>query len=144
MDRPSDGAAETTSTSRRRASTPGSALAHAPPELLFVISAISLYAGAAIAVVLFDELEPTAVAWLRVSGAAAILLVWRRPWRRTWTRRELGLAGAFGVVLAAMNTSFYLAIDSLPLGTAVAIEFLGPIAVAAAGTRTLRSAVSPS
>ncbi|MBO1751525.1 EamA family transporter [Actinotalea sp. BY-33] len=71
------------------------------------------------------------VAWSRLVVAALVLLLWRRPWRMTWTRRDLLAVALFGVVLAAMNISFYVAIEHLPLGTAVAIEFIGPVAVAA-------------
>lgn len=117
-----------------------------PAPLLFVFGAVSQYAGAAVAVLLFTSVPAAGVAWLRVVAAAVVLAVWRRPWRilAAWHRgpgRTLTAAWlvvAFGVVLACMNLAFYLAIERLPLGTAVAIEFLGPIAVAAAGTRTLR------
>ena len=110
------------------------------PEGLFMIGAVSQYLGAAVAAALFDELAPGGVALLRVLGAAAIIVALRRPWRRRWQAGDLGRAAAFGVSLAAMNLCFYLAMDRLPLGNAVAIEFIGPIAVAAAGARTLRSA----
>ena len=105
----------------------------------FVLSGISMYCGAAVAVHTFDDLGALGVAWWRVFGAAIMLLLLRRSWRAGWTRREVMLAGLFGTVLAGMNTSFYLAIDRLPLGTTVAIEFLGPVAVAAVGSRTRRS-----
>lgn len=111
----------------------------APPEALFVLSGISMYCGAAVAVHTFDDLGAVGVAWWRVFGAAVMLLILRRSWRAGWTRRQLVLAGLFGTVLAGMNTTFYLAIDRLPLGTTVAIEFLGPVAVAALGSRTVRS-----
>ena len=122
----------------------------AAPEALFVVSAISLYVGASLAVNLFDYLEPPAVAWLRVTGAALIVVGWTRPWRRLggpsaprrWARSDLLWAGAFGVNLALMNLSFYMAIDRLQLGTAVAIEYMGPIAVAVWLTRTRRNAAS--
>ncbi|MGI9624393.1 MAG: EamA family transporter [Acidimicrobiales bacterium] len=110
-----------------------------PPEALFAVGAISQYLGAAVAVGLFDEIAPAGVAWLRVLGAGLIVSAWRRPWRRSWTRTELGWAAAFGTTLAAMNLFFYLAINELPLGNAVAIEFIGPIAVAAYGARNRRS-----
>lgn len=109
------------------------------PEALFVVSGISQYAGAAIAVLTFEALAPTGVAWWRVLGAGIIIVLLRRSWRRGWDRRSLVLAGAFGIALAAMNLSFYLAIDRLHLGNAVAIEFLGPTIVAAVGARTRRS-----
>ena len=110
------------------------------PEGLFMVGAVSQYLGAAVAATLFDELAPSGVALLRVLGAAAMIVLLRRSWRRRWEPAVLGRAAAFGVSLAAMNLCFYLAMDRLPLGNAVAIEFIGPIAVAAAGARTLRSA----
>jgi inner membrane transporter RhtA len=102
-----------------------------PAPVLFAVSGFSQYYGAALAVGLFATLPPLGVAWWRIAVSAVALLIWRRPWRLRWTARELGASAVFGIVLAAMNLSFYLAIDHLPLGTAVAIEFLGPVAVAA-------------
>lgn len=112
------------------------------PEALFVVGAVSQYIGASIAVELFDELTAGGVAWIRVLTAAVVVIIVRRSWRLDWTRRQLAWAGTFGVVLAFMNLTFYLAIDSLPLGSSVAIEFIGPIAVAAFGTRSIRNAVA--
>jgi len=109
-----------------------------PAPALFVLGGASMYVGAAIAVVLFDELPPAVVAWLRLVGAAALLLAWRRPGRDAWRGRRLGLAAGFGLATALMNIAFYEAIARLPLGTAVAIEFCGPVAVAAIGSRTRR------
>ncbi|WP_448062686.1 EamA family transporter [Cellulomonas hominis] len=102
-----------------------------PAPALFVFSGLAQYLGAAVAVGLFETLAAPTVAWLRIAVAAVVLLAWRRPWRVRWTRADLGAAALFGVVLALMNISFYIAIEALPLGTAVAIEFLGPVAVAA-------------
>ncbi|HEV2060921.1 MAG TPA: EamA family transporter, partial [Solirubrobacteraceae bacterium] len=79
---------------------------------------------------------------LRVVAAAAVLVAWRRPWQTRWTAARLRLTAAFGIALALMNLTFYLAIDRLPLGTAVAIEFAGPIAVAALGSRTRRDVLA--
>lgn len=110
-----------------------------PPESLFVLSGISQYAGAAIAVYTFEYLAPAGVAWWRVLGAGLMIVLIRRSWRREWEKRTLFLAAAFGITLAAMNLTFYLSIDRLPLGNAVAIEFLGPTAVAAFGIRSRRS-----
>lgn len=114
----------------------------ATPEALFVLSAVSQYFGAAIAVSVFDEVEPQTVAWFRVIGAALVLLAVARGARRGWTRRQLLGAAIFGVATALMNMFFYLAIDRIDLGKGVAIEFLGPIAVAAAMTRTSRNAAA--
>ena len=105
-----------------------------------MVGALSQYLGAAVAAVLFDQLAPSGVALLRVLGAALIIVLLRRSWQQRWERAVLARAGAFGVSLAAMNLCFYLAMDRLPLGNAVAIEFIGPVAVAAVGARTLRSA----
>ena len=109
------------------------------PEALFTVGAVSQYLGAATAFELFDELGPGTVALLRVAGAGAVVVLLRRSWRRNWSRNELAWTAAFGAALASMNLFFYLAIERVPLGNSVAIEFIGPIAVAAFGTRTLRS-----
>ncbi len=128
-------------TSHRASSPDASHALHHPaaPVATFVVSAVSLYAGAAIAVGLFDHVEPGGVAWLRSLFAAVILLAIARPWRQRWTRSDVGWAAAFGTVLVSMNACFYAAADLLPLGTAVAIEFIGPVAFAALATRTARN-----
>jgi inner membrane transporter RhtA len=115
-----------------------------PPTGYFVGSAVFHYLGPAFAVLLFTRVEPLGVAWLRIVSAAVILGAWRRPWRALAaadpaTRRLVALMGA---VLAAMNVSFYTAIDHLPLGTVAAIEFLPVIVLAAAGMRTRRNAAA--
>lgn len=114
-------------------------LTRVPPEGLFFVSGVSMYAGASVAVLTFQYLAPAGVAWWRVLGAGVFLVLVRRAWRRDWTWQSFGLAALFGTALAAMNLSFYLAIAELPLGNAVAIEFLGPTAVAAFGSRTRRA-----
>ena len=106
--------------------------------IVFVVGAISQYVGAAIGVFLFETTEPSTVAWLRAAAAAVALVAWRRPWRRRWSRRQAGVALVFGLVTIAMNVAIYEAISRIPLGTAVAIEFLGPTAVAALGSRRRR------
>ncbi len=112
------------------------------PEALFILSAIAQYIGAAIAVLLFDEVEPQTVAWFRLIGATIALLLVSRRWWTGWTRRQLVAAGVFGIATALMNTFFYLAIDRIDLGKAVTIEFIGPITVAAVSTRSVRNAVA--
>ncbi|HEX6234158.1 MAG TPA: EamA family transporter [Jiangellaceae bacterium] len=111
------------------------------PELFFVGSAIFHYLGPAFAVLLFVRVEPLGVAWLRILSAGLIFALWRRPWR-AWTaagRAERRTIVVWGVLLALMNASFYLAIDRLPLGTVAAIEFVGPVVLAAVGLRSLRN-----
>jgi inner membrane transporter RhtA len=121
----------------------GRYLDESSPEALFVISAIAQYVGATIAITLFDQVDPASVAWFRVIGAAiALLAVSGRSLRRGFTRRDLAAAAVFGIATALMNLLFYLAIDRLPLGKGVAIEFIGPICVAAAQTRTRRNALA--
>ena len=109
-----------------------------PAPLLFVAGGLSMYLGAAVAVWLFAEIDPAGVAWLRQLGAALVLLAWRRPGRYAWRGRAFWLAALFGLVTAGMNVVFYEAIARLPLGTAVALEFVGPVLVAAFGSRTRR------
>jgi inner membrane transporter RhtA len=93
--------------------------------------------GPAFAVLLFAQIRPLGVAWLRIASAGVVFAVWRRPWRYV----NASIA-ALGLVLAAMNVCFYLAIARLPLATVGAIEFLGPVALAAAGARTRRNLVA--
>jgi inner membrane transporter RhtA len=112
--------------------------ASAPPESFFVGSAVFHYLGPAFAVLLFARVEPLGVAWLRIASAAVVFALWRRPWRLLRNRTVI----AMGLVLAAMNPCFYIAIDRLPLGTVAAIEFLPVIALAALGMRTLRNGVA--
>lgn len=114
----------------------------ASPEGLFVLSAVAQYVGATIAVVLFDEVAPETVAWLRVIGATIALLAVSGAFWRGWTRARLAAVATFGIATAAMNTFFYLAIDRTDLGKSVAIEFIGPIVVAAVMTRTRRNAAA--
>jgi inner membrane transporter RhtA len=91
--------------------------------------------GAAFAKELFDDVGPPAVVLMRlVFGSIAVWAIFR-PRFRGRTRRELGLVLALGVVLACMNNSFYEALDRIPLGVAVTIEFLGPLAVAVISSR---------
>ena len=99
--------------------------------LVFVLSGTFQYVGAGVAVGLFDRVPAVSVAWSRIAIAAVVLILLMRPWRRHWNRRTWWRAVAFGIVLAGMNLTFYLALEHLPLGTAVAVEFIGPVAVGA-------------
>jgi inner membrane transporter RhtA len=107
----------------------------APAPVLVVFGIASTQAGAAIAKTLFDDLGPSGTVLLRVGFAALILVALWRPRIRGHTRDELLLAAAFGLSLAAMNYAFYEALDRIPLGIAVTIEFVGPLGVAVAGSR---------
>jgi inner membrane transporter RhtA len=115
-----------------------------PPHVFFFVSAIFHYLGPAFAVLLFSSVSVLGVAWFRIASAAVVFALWRRPWRTfiemSWGQRRILLA--LGVVLALMNACFYLAIDRIPLGTVGAIEFLGPITLAALGIRTPRNIIA--
>lgn len=106
-----------------------------------MVSAVFHYLGPALAVLLFAHMDVLGVAWLRVASAGAVFAAWRRPWRNvgasSWADRRLVLA--LGLVLGVMNSVFYLAIARLPLSTVGAIEFLGPIGLAAFGARSRRN-----
>jgi inner membrane transporter RhtA len=115
-----------------------------PPLFFFLVSAVFHYLGPAFAVILFQQVAPLGVAWLRIATAAALFALLRRPWRLFLAlhRRDQYRIIAFGLVLAAMNSCFYLSISVLPLGTVGAIEFLGPILLAVSQFRTVRNFVS--
>lgn len=98
-----------------------------------------------IAIGLFDDLAPATVAWLRVLIAGLVVVaISRRFVTASWTRHDVVLTAAFGTATAAMNMLFFLAVDRLPLGKGVTIEFIGPIAVAALRTRTPRNTIALS
>lgn len=101
-----------------------------PPQLYIVGSGLIQYVGAALAVIAFASVEPASVAWWRVLTGAVVLLAWKRPWRGGLTRSDLAISALFGIIILTMNSSFYESIARIPLGTAVSIEFIGPVAVA--------------
>jgi inner membrane transporter RhtA len=126
----------------RRRATRGAEIA--PPHAYFVVSAIFHYLGPSFAVLLFTRVQVLGVAWLRIASAAVIFAAWRRPWR---SFRSLDPGGrrlllGWGLVLAVMNSCFYVAISKLPLSTVAAIEFAPVIALAALGARSPRNALA--
>lgn len=98
-------------------------------------AACSVQGGAAVAKSLFPQLGPPGVVFLRLLFGSLALWAIARPRLRGRARQELGLVVALGVVLVSMNLSFYEALDRVPLGVAVTVEFLGPLAVAVLGSR---------
>ncbi|WP_354670427.1 EamA family transporter [Microbacterium oryzae] len=100
-------------------------------------SCVSLQFGAALAVQLFPALGSWGVTALRLTIAALLLLVVVRPRVRSWNRSQWLVVIAFGLSLTGMNGFFYAGLERIPLGTAVAIEFLGPLVLAAVLTRRL-------
>jgi inner membrane transporter RhtA len=115
-----------------------------PPASFFLTSAVFHYLGPSLAALLFVHVAALGVAWLRIASAAVAFALWRRPWRvlAAASRRQRMTFLALGVDLAAMNSLFYLAIARLPLATVGAIEFLGPVILAAVGARTRRNVLA--
>ncbi|MDP9867371.1 MULTISPECIES: EamA family transporter [Streptosporangium] len=106
-----------------------------PPSGLVLLAILSVQVGAGFAKDLFSQLPPSAVVFLRIAMGALIMGVVARPRLKGLTRVDIGLGVAFGVTLGVMNLSFYEALARLPMGIAVAIEFLGPLGVAVAASR---------
>lgn len=106
-----------------------------PAPVLVVGAIASVQGGAAIATKLFPEVGVGGAVFLRLLLSAVVLIALARPRLGSRARRETVLVVGFGVVLATMNCLFYLAIDRIPLGVGVTVEFLGPLAVAVAGSR---------
>jgi inner membrane transporter RhtA len=109
----------------------------APAWSLAVLSMTSVQVGTALATGLFGTIGPAGVVWLRFTAGALVFLALRRPRLRGRARWELGAALVLGAVTGLMSVAFLMAVARLPLGTTVAIEFLGPLTVAVAGTRRL-------
>lgn len=106
----------------------------AAPGMLLA-SGIIQYLGASIAVALFAAATVSAVAWGRVAVGALVMMAWRRPAIKA---RQLWVPAVYGLALVTMNMLFYQAIARIPLGTAVALEFLGPVILAAVTGRGWR------
>jgi inner membrane transporter RhtA len=108
-----------------------------PPTALVIFPIISVQLGAAVAKSLFDSLGPGGTVFLRIAFAALVLFLLVRPKLGGHDRAGYLVAGLFGLTLAGMNFSIYLAIDRIPLGVAVTLEFVGPLGVAVAGSRRM-------
>lgn len=122
-----------------RSSAPAADEAAGPravPATALVLGAVaSVQVGASLAKGLFDDVGPGGTVFLRVALAAAVLAALWRPRLRGRAREEWLLVLAFGVSLAGMNFAFYSALDRIPLGVAVTLEFVGPLGVAVALSR---------
>jgi inner membrane transporter RhtA len=102
-----------------------------PAWSLAVGAMLSVQLGAAISVGLFDSIGVAGTAWLRMTFAAVGFVAIARPRYWRWTWREVRAPVLLGLVSAVMTIAFLAAIARIPLGTVVAIEFLGPLTVAA-------------
>ena len=114
-----------------------------PAWSLAVVAILSVQLGAALSTRLFDQIGPGGTAWLRLSAGALIFLAIVRPRLRDYTLRELRGPMLLGVVTGITTVSFLSAIERIPLGPAVAIEFLGPLGVAVARSHNRRKLVWP-
>jgi inner membrane transporter RhtA len=129
---------------KRKAISRSGPLERIPPHAYFVGAAIFHYLGPSFAVLLFARVSVSGVAWLRIVAAGAVFALWRRPWKTfaASNRRARWLIVALAANFAVMNVAFYFAIDRLPLGTVAAIEFAGPVLLAAIGAGTSRNLVA--
>jgi inner membrane transporter RhtA len=118
-----------------RAPATGSRLDAVPPELLILTATVSVQFGGGLATTLIREYGPLPVVAMRIVFGAVLLLAFQRARIRHASRAALLSCLALGVVLAAMNSFFYVALSRIPLGVAVTIEFWGPLAVAVLGSR---------
>lgn len=105
------------------------------PTLLVFLSIVSAQLGSAIAKSLFESLSPAAIVLLRVGFAAIVLMLLWRPSLTAITRNNFLALALFGLSLALMNLTFYLAIERIPIGIAVTLEFIGPLGIAIVNSR---------
>ncbi|BBF72651.1 DMT family transporter [Sphingobium indicum] len=108
---------------------PSTLLLRAAPYAALACSITAFCIGTSYGKQLFPIVGATGTIAYRVGFSALILLLVFRPWRLSLTRADLFATMRYGVVLGLMNLSFYLAIRTIPLGLAIAIEFLGPLTV---------------
>ncbi|MEV0575598.1 EamA family transporter [Streptomyces sp. NPDC050392] len=116
----------------------GAALA---PVALVVAGGLSVQFGSAVAVLLMPKAGALGVVTLRLAAAALVLLVVCRPKLRGHSRADWGTVLAFGLAMGGMNTLFYQAADRIPLGAAVTLEVLGPLALSVFASRRLVNVV---
>lgn len=108
-----------------------------PPVPAVLLAIISVQCGAAIAKTLFPAIGAAGTASLRIGVSALILLLAYRPNLKAITREQWKIVVPYGLSLGAMNLIFYLAIERIPIGLAVTLEFIGPLLVAIIGSKRL-------
>lgn len=107
------------------------------PVALVIAAGVSVQFGAALAVMVMPRAGAAGVVTLRLAAAALVLLLVCRPRVRGYARADWGTVVAFGIAMAGMNGLFYQAIDRIPLGPAVTLEVLGPLALSVLVSRRL-------
>jgi inner membrane transporter RhtA len=115
-----------------------------PPWALALAAMLSVQLGSALSVGLIATAGPAGTAWLRLSFGAVVYLVIARPPLRTVRRRDLPAIVGLGITTGLVTVCFLAAIERIPLGTAVAIEFLGPLTVAAVRSHNARALIWPA
>lgn len=115
-----------------------------PPWVLAVAAMLSVQLSSALSVNLIPVVGPGGTAWLRLSVGALIFLAVARPPLRAVRRRDVPVLLGLGVATGLMTIAFLAAIERIPLGTAVAIEFLGPLTVAALRSHNARALLWPA
>ncbi|MFZ2611977.1 MAG: threonine/homoserine exporter RhtA [Raoultella planticola] len=105
------------------------------PILVILIAMVSIQSGASLAISLFPLVGAPGVTALRLALGTLILVIIFKPWRLRFTAEQRLPLLLYGLALGAMNYLFYLSIQRIPLGIAVALEFTGPLAVALFGSR---------
>jgi inner membrane transporter RhtA len=108
------------------------------PVALLLVSMLSIQAGASLAKSLFPAVGPTGATALRLGFGTLLLWIAFRPWTLPWRTLPWSMLLGYGLALGTMNTLFYIALDTVPLGLAIALEFTGPLALAALGSRRPR------
>lgn len=116
----------------------------APPWSLALVAMFSVQLGSALSVGLIEDVGPAGTAWLRLTMGALLFLVIARPPLRLIRRGDVPALLLLGVTSGLMTITFLAAIERIPLGTAVAIDFLGPLTVAAVRSHTRRALAWPA
>ncbi len=106
--------------------------------MLVLVSIASVQTGAAIARTVFDETGSLGVTLMRLGFSSVLLVAVLRPRPWTWSRDAKMSTLIYGLAMAGMNIAFYLALQTVPLGVCVTVEFLGPLTVALVQTRRWR------
>jgi inner membrane transporter RhtA len=115
-----------------------------PPWTMAVAAMLSVQLGSALSVGLIDDIGAAGTAWLRLSMGAVIFLLIARPPLRSLRRTDAGPLLGLGVTTGLVTIAFLSAIERIPLGTAVAIEFLGPLTVAAIRSHSAKALAWPA